>query len=183
LHERPRMPLHRRGGVAVGGLTVVLGCLLSGCTAAPAADPAPAPSLTQEQQDDQAFQDVLKRFVDLDANSLTDEDLKALLTGSVLKSEETGLQDARQRGQRTDGEELMSGFEVTDRGIDPQGAQYMTAQVCLDVSGMRLIDSNGADVTPERELRQSLQVKAVKSGDAMWRISDFVRNEGVHACD
>jgi FlaG/FlaF family flagellin (archaellin) len=185
LHERPRIPLRRRGGAVVGVLTAVLAtCLLEGCTSAPVKDPAPAPtpSLTQEQQDDEAFHDVMTRYVDLDANSLTDEDLKALLTGSVLKSEETGLQDARQKGQRTEGEELVSGFEVTDRGLDPQGAQYLTAQVCLDVSGMRLIDSNGADVTPEREVRQSLQVKAVKSGDALWRISDIVRNESVHAC-
>jgi hypothetical protein len=163
---------------------LVASLLLSGCGAAPAPEPAPAPapSLTQEQQDDEAFHDVFTRFVDLDANSLTDQDLAALLTGSVLKSEEAGLHKARQQGQRTDGQELASGFEVTDRGNDPQGAQYMTAQVCLDISGTRLIDSNGADVTPDRAVRQSLQVKAVKSDDALWRISDIVRNEDVHAC-
>nr|WP_228495115.1 hypothetical protein [Clavibacter sp. VKM Ac-2873] len=138
--------------------------------------------MTQEQRDDEAFHDVINRYIDLDANSLTDEDLAALLTGSVLKSEEAGLLKARQKGQRTDGQELVSGFEVTDRGIDPQGAQYMTAQVCLDVSGTRIIDSSGADVTPDRAVRQSLQVKAVKSDDALWRISDIVRNEDVHAC-
>jgi hypothetical protein len=188
LHERPRDLTIRRGwgAAAVCGVVLASSLLLVGCTAPPWSEPAPAPApsptLTQEQQDDEAFHDVMTRYVDLDANSLTDEDLKALLTGSVLKSEETGLQDARQKGQRTEGEELVSGFEVTDRGIDPQGAQYLTAQVCLDVSGMRLIDSNGADVTPEREVRQSLQVKAVKSGDALWRISDIVRNESVHAC-
>jgi hypothetical protein len=181
------MPLRRRGGAAATGAVVLISAsLLAGCTAPPsselAPDPAPSPTLTQEQQDDEAFRDVMTRYVDLDPNSLTDEDLAALLTGNVLKSEETGLRDARQNGQRTDGEELVSGFEVTDRGFDPQGAQYMTAQVCLDVSGTRIIDSNGADVTPERAVRQSLQVKAVKSEDALWRISDIVRNEGVHAC-
>ncbi|MBF4632094.1 hypothetical protein ITJ42_12805 [Clavibacter michiganensis subsp. phaseoli] len=160
--------------------------LLAGCTAAsdpaPTPAPAPAPSLTQEQQDDAAFRDVVTRYAALDANSLTVQDLEALLTGNVLQSEETGLRDAREKGQRTDGEELVSGFQVTDRGLDPQGAQYMTAQVCLDVSGTRIVDSTGADVTPERAARQSLQVKAVKSEDALWRISDIVRNDGVHAC-
>ncbi|MBP2458746.1 hypothetical protein ABID70_001306 [Clavibacter michiganensis] len=184
MHERPRIP-RRRGSAAAASLTVVVtSLLLTGCAtaSAPVPVPAPAPSLTQEQQDDQAFHDVITRYIDLDANSLTKEDLAALLTGSVLKSEEAGLNKARQKGQRTDGQELVSGFEVTDRGIDPQGAQYMTAQVCLDVSGTRILDSNGTDVTPDRAVRQSLQVKAVKSDDALWRISDIVRNEDVHAC-
>jgi hypothetical protein len=190
LHERPRIPLRPRirlrppGGAAASAAVLATTLLLAGCTAAsdPAPTPAPAPSLTQEQQDDAAFRDVVTQYAALDANSLTVQDLEALLTGNVLQSEETGLRDAREKGQRTDGEELVSGFQVTDRGLDPQGAQYMTAQVCLDVSGTRIVDSTGADVTPERAARQSLQVKAVKSEDALWRISDIVRNDGVHAC-
>ncbi|WP_316309394.1 hypothetical protein [Clavibacter michiganensis] len=183
MHDRLRIPLRRRGGVVAMSVAVLVSTqFLAACAASPAPAPAPAPSLTQEQQDDAAFHDVISRYIDLDANSLTDEDLAALLTGSVLKSEEAGLHKARQKGQRTDGQELVSGFEVTDRGIDPQGAQYMTAQVCLDISGTRIIDSNGADVTPDRAARQSLQVKAVRSDDALWRISDMVRNEDVHAC-
>jgi hypothetical protein len=190
LHERPRIPLRPRirlrppRGAAASAAVLATSLLLAGCTAAsdPAPTPAPAPSLTQEQQDDAAFRDVVTQYAALDANSLTVQDLEALLTGNVLQSEETGLRDAREKGQRTDGEELVSGFQVTDRGLDPQGAQYMTAQVCLDVSGTRIVDSTGADVTPERAARQSLQVKAVKSEDALWRISDIVRNDGVHAC-
>lgn len=163
---------------------VAVSLLLTGCAAEPAPEPtpAPAPSLTQDQQDDRAFHDVVTRYAGLDANSLTEDDLAALLTGNVLESEKSGLQDAREKGQRTDGEETVSGFQVTDRGLDPQGAQYMTAQVCLDVSGTRIIDATGRDVTPERESLLSLQVKAIKSEDALWRISDIVRNDSVHAC-
>jgi hypothetical protein len=181
---RPRIRLRPPRGAAASAAVLATTLLLAGCTAAsdPAPTPAPAPSLTQEQQDDAAFRDVVTQYAALDANSLTVQDLEALLTGNVLQSEETGLRDAREKGQRTDGEELVSGFQVTDRGLDPQGAQYMTAQVCLDVSGTRIVDSTGADVTPERAARQSLQVKAVKSEDALWRISDIVRNDGVHAC-
>jgi hypothetical protein len=185
LHERPRIPLRRRGGAAAASVAVlVASLLLSGCGAAPAPEPAPAPapSLTQEQQDDEAFHDVLTRYVDLDANTDTEDDLAQLLTGSVLAGEKSGLADERQKGVRTSGKDVMSGFQVTDRGLDPAGAEYMTAQVCLDVSGSRLIDSTGADITPVRDPRLSLQVKAIRSQDALWRISDIVRNEDVHAC-
>jgi hypothetical protein len=190
LHERPRIPLRPRirlrppGGAAASAAVLATTLLLAGCTAAsdPAPTPAPAPSLTQEQQDDAAFRDVFTRYVDLDANTDTEEDLAQLLTGSVLDGEKSGLADERRTGVQTRGKDVMSGFEVTDRGLDPAGAQYMTAQVCLDVSGRRLIDSTGADVTPVRDPRLSVQVKAVKSEDALWRISDIVRNEDVHAC-
>jgi hypothetical protein len=186
MHERPRIPLRRRGaGPVVGPLAVLTtSLLLAGCAGAPSREPAPAPSpsLTQQQQDDQAFHDVVTLYADLDANSLTEDDLTALLTGDVLESEKSGLRDAREKGQRTDGEELVAGFQVTDRGLDPRGAQYMTAQVCLDVSGTRIIDSAGSDITPDRATRQSLQVKAIRSVDGLWRISDIVRNDSVHAC-
>ncbi|WP_317229825.1 hypothetical protein [Clavibacter sp. MX14-G9D] len=170
--------------MATGSLVVlVAGSLLSGCAAPPPEPvPSPVPSLTQEQQDDAAFRDVMTRYVDLDANTDTEEDLAALLTGDVLDAEKAGLADARQSGIRTSGKDAMSGFEVTDRGLDPSGTQYMTAQLCLDQSGTRFVDSSGKDMTPERDPRLSLQVKVVKSEKDPWRVSDIVRNEDVHAC-
>jgi len=170
--------------MAAGPLVVLVSSsLLSGCAAPPPEPvPSPVPSLTQEQQDDAAFRDVMTRYVDLDANTASEDDLAQLLTGAVLDGERRGLLDARQAGEQTQGQEVASGFQVTDRGRDPQGAQYMTAQVCLDSSGTRLVDANGTDITPQRDARLSLQVKALVSDDGIWRISDIVRNEDVHAC-
>jgi hypothetical protein len=190
LHERPRdLPLRRRrrGGAAARALAVVIAIpALAGCVAAPpgapAPTPAPSPTLTQEQQDEEAFRDVVARYVDLDANTDTEDDLAQLLTGNVLEGEKSGLADARGRGISTSGKSVVSGFQVTDRGIDPEDAPYMTAQLCLDVSGTRFTDASGTDVTPQRDPRLSLQVKAVKSEQTFWRISDIVRNEDVHAC-
>ena len=190
MHERPRIPLRPRirlrppGGAAASAAVLATTLLLAGCTAAsdPAPTPAPAPSLTQEQQDDAAFRDVFERYVGLDANTDTEQDLADLLTGNVLDGEKSGLADERQSGERQVGKATTSGFEVTDRGKDPAGLQYMTAQACLDSSGARLLDRDGKDITPQRDTRLSLQVKAVRSEDAHWRISDIVRNEDVRAC-
>jgi hypothetical protein len=174
----------RRRAAAAASLTLLAAAAISGCATAPppAPEPVPTPSLTQEQQDDQAFEDVMTRYDALDPNTDTEADLETLLTGSVLEGERESLRKSRDAGETVEGLDTMSGFLVTDRGTDKQQAQYMTAQVCLDVSGTRIRDSAGTDVTPSRDPRLSLQVKAIRSDDGMWRISDIVRNEDVHAC-
>jgi hypothetical protein len=188
LHERPHdLTLRRRGGAAACALAVVIAIpVMAGCTAlapgAPAPTPAPSPSLTQEQQDDEAFRDLVNRYDAVDPNTSTDYDLTPLLTGSVLESERKSVKESRDSGETVEGLDTISGFTVTDRGIDSDHLQYMTAQVCLDVSGTRIRDAQGNDTTPDRDPRLSLQMKAVKASDGTWRISDIVRNEDVHAC-
>ncbi|MFT7711968.1 hypothetical protein ACMT9Y_13480 [Clavibacter tessellarius] len=139
--------------------------------------------MTQEQQDDAAFQDVFARYVNLSTTEETDEELSQLLTGDALQSEIASVRDISQKGESQEGKSRMSAFEVTSRGRDPQGVSYMVAQACLDVSGTRILDSGGRDVTPKRDDRLSLQMKAIKSEADSWRISDSLRNETVHACD
>ncbi|MFT2751787.1 hypothetical protein [Clavibacter sp. Sh2088] len=169
----------------VGGLTAVLvGCLLAGCTAQPAPDPAPdpTPALTQEQQDDQAFEGLFTRYVGIDLSTETEDELRPLLTGSALQGEVDSLKYSADHSQHVIGKATSRGFRVTDRGSDAQGTEYMTAQACLDVSGTRTLDANGKDVTPERDNALALQMKAVKTADGSWRISDSLRNEDTHAC-
>jgi hypothetical protein len=169
----------------VGALTVLfVGCLLSGCAAAPAPTPAPVPtpSLTQEQQDDQAFEDLFTRYVSIDLSTETEEDLSPLLTGSALQGELDSLKYSANNRQHVIGKATSRNFRVTDRGSDAQGTEYMTAQACLDISGTRTLDADGKDVTPERDDALALQMKAVRTADGSWRISDSVRNEDTHAC-
>jgi hypothetical protein len=113
----------------------------------------------------------------------TEEELRSVLTGSALSSDLESLQSDRQSGQRIVGRDTFRGFSVTDQGVDPSSGDYMVAKVCLDVSGTRILDAGGADITPQRDNLLSLQLKAVKVEGEGWRISDFVRNDGVHACD
>jgi hypothetical protein len=158
---------------------MALGCLLSGCTTPPAADPAPAPapSLTQDQQDDQAFRDLLSGFLALPFQGESTDDLRPFLTGDALSDEQREIEQYRSARQTVDGKDTFYGFRVTDRGTG-----YMVAQVCLDISGTRVLDADGKDVTPQRDPAVSLQLKAVE-GNGSWRISDLVPNDKVHACD
>lgn len=184
LHERPRIPSRRRGGAAALSLAVLASCqFLAGCGAAHAPDPAPAPapSLTQEQQDEAAFHDLFARYVNLDQSQETQDVLSGLLTGDALEGELSSVRDIQERGQHGEGKATGSAFEVTSHGSDSQG-DFMVAQACLDVSGIRILDQTGVDVTPSRDARLSLQMKAKKSSDGSWRISDSLRNEAVQAC-
>ncbi|WP_445337141.1 hypothetical protein [Clavibacter sp. CFBP 8614] len=139
--------------------------------------------MTQEQQDDAAFQDLFTRYSHLDPNTTSDEELTQLLTGDVLSSERKYISQARNSGETTDGLSTISAFEVTDRGVDAQKMEYLTAQLCLDVSGTRILDKDGKDITPSRDSRLSLQAKSIRAEDRTWRISNIVRNEDVHACE
>ncbi|WP_328706954.1 hypothetical protein [Clavibacter zhangzhiyongii] len=161
--------------------TVITGCSATPPTV-PAPTPAPSPSLTQEQQDTLAFERLYAGYVSLSFDSETEGDLQSFLTGDALDSDTADLRRSRQAGQRIVGKDTYSGFQVTDRGTDPKGTNYMTAQACLDVSGTRVLDASGQDATPARDDRLSLQMKAIRISGDSWRISDFVRNEDVHAC-
>lgn len=167
-------------------LAVLATChVLTGCapSSPPAPTPAPTPSLTQEEQDDAAFEEVYAGYNRLSLETESEEDLRAFLTGDALESDTNDLKESQRSGKRIVGKDTYSAFQVTDRGTDPQGATYMTAQTCLDVSGTRVLGASGEDVTPARDDRLSLQMKAIRLPDGTWRISDFVRNDDVHACD
>jgi hypothetical protein len=190
MHERLRCTRRtrpRRPVAAAGPLMLAVAAALSACTASPPLPPAPRPlpttSMTQEQQDDQAFQDVFVRYVNLDLGTEKEEDLAPLLTGTALQGELESLQYSIDRHQHVVGKPTASGFRITDRGTDPEGVPYMTAQACMDLSGTRTLDADGNDVTPSRDERLALQMKAVRIPDGTLRITDSLRNEETRACD
>jgi hypothetical protein len=163
------------------GSPVIMGVslLLVGCAAAPSADPAPAPtpSLTQEQQDDAALEAVLAGFLDLPFEGESADVLRPFLTGDALDDEVREIGEYQSAHQTVVGKDTYYGFHVTSRG-----AGYMVAQACLDVSGTRVVDAGGRDVTKTRSPVVSLQLKGVLGDDGSWRISDLVPNDEVKAC-
>ncbi|MDQ0743509.1 hypothetical protein QFZ62_000817 [Clavibacter sp. B3I6] len=139
--------------------------------------------MTQDQQDDQAFEVLFTTYVSIDLGTESANQLTPLLTGSALQGELDSIEYSTDHHQTVIGKAMARGFLVTDRGTDSQGTQYMTAQACLDISGTRTLDADGQDVTPARTDAVALQLKAVRIADGTWRISDSVRNEETHACD
>ncbi|MDO4129994.1 hypothetical protein [Clavibacter michiganensis] len=180
LNDRPRIPLRRRAGAVAASAAVVASChLLAGCapSTSPAPTPAPTPPLTQEQQDDQAFQAALSGFLDLPFQGETGDALRPFLTGDAFDDEVREIDEYQAAQQTVVGKDTYYGFRITSRGPG-----YAVAQACLDVSGTRVLDAGGRDVTTTRSPVVSLQLKGVVGDDGSWRISDLVPNDEVHAC-
>ncbi|MCJ1710715.1 hypothetical protein [Clavibacter phaseoli] len=153
--------------------------LLAGCAPTPTSEPtpAPAPSLTQEQEDDAALEAALAGFLDLPYQGESAELLRPFLTGDALDDEVREIGEYQAAQQTVVGKDTYYGFRVTSRGPG-----YLVAQVCLDVSGTRVLDAGGRDVTTTRNPVVSLQLKGVAGDDGSWRISDLVPNDEVKAC-
>ncbi|WP_258071849.1 hypothetical protein [Clavibacter michiganensis] len=167
-------------GTLSGSLALLLlSCVLSGCAApeAPTPQGPPTPALSQEQRDDEAFRDLLTGFLDLPFQGEAADDLHPFLTGTAYEDEMREVDRYQAAQQEVVGKDTYSGFSVTARGKD-----FMVAQACLDVSGTRIIDADGRDVTPSRSSTVSLQLKAVRGDDGAWAISDMVPNDAVLAC-
>jgi hypothetical protein len=169
--------------VASGVLLSAL--MLGGCTATPPeSSHGDLPSArSQDEQDSRTFRDLYARYVALPLDTVKDDDLTSLLTGDLLQEARAEIADSQSAGKHLVGEYTYSAFLVTDHGHDETGIGYMVAQACLDVSGTRIHDAAGEDVTPGRDPLLSMQMKAIQTSEAGWRISDALRNDEVRACD
>jgi hypothetical protein len=87
-----------------------------------------------------------------------------------------------ERGWRATGSSAFDSAELQQYIDDGDGNAEVAMYVCLDVSGLRIIDETGADVTPERDNRLPLEVRfvnsrastaLVQSGSDIWAGADF----------
>jgi hypothetical protein len=165
--------------MAAASGVLLTGLVLSGCTAAPP-DHVPvetASSPPGKDQDAAAFEDLLARYLEVPFNDESETALRTVLTGKAMEDELGDVSGYRDLGQSVAGKNRSYGFVVTSRG---QG--FMVAKACLDVSGTRVVDASGADITGERAATVSVQLKAIRVDDGSWRISDITNNDEVHAC-
>jgi hypothetical protein len=178
-----RMRLRTPTPVVVVSTGLLLTLVLGGCSSSASnTSPVPTATLSKAEQDARTVQEEYAAYVSLPLDTISEGDLTPLLTGDVLAESLTEIADAKQQGTHAIGTYRYSNFAVTDQGIDAAGNSYMVAQACLDVTGSRIKDSSGNDITPDRQPSVSMQLKAVTVDDGTWRISDVLRNDAVNAC-
>ena len=70
------------------------------------------------------------------------------VTPTRLKIEVKAFDKFAATGERLDGASVISHFELQEADQSPSGKVTLTTYACDDVSGSRLIDSSGSDITP-----------------------------------
>ena len=157
---------------AMLGSAGVLAVALSGCAGAPAPTPTPtvsasaAPIFASDEEAlaaaieaYEAYSRVLNKIAN--ENSGAADRIREVATASYSSDVEDLFADLTKRGLRIDGLTTVDSFKLVE-SAQVGGRAEVLLLVCSDVSGTRVINAEGRDVTPaERPARSALQVKFV----------------------
>ncbi len=137
-----------RFGIATAVLAVSVG--LAGCAPAPAPKPTPTALFASEAEAFKAAEQVYRDYVDaLNGRNTgeTDAHPERLLGGKALEFDIESVRSRQERGIRVNGDTLLRSFRGVDVKTEP-ASTVIHSDACVDVSGTRLVDSSGSDVTP-----------------------------------
>lgn len=147
-------------------------CLLGGLTACATAEPEPTPTppFSSEEEAFAAAEETYRAYVDAEnsdrATSTNARDADGYLTGEALTFELDGRQLLSDSGVAVQGTVVLVGFQGQEALLNPPIS--VTAVACIDVSGTRVIDEGGSDVTPsDRAPRQALDLQFVGSSKGL----------------
>lgn len=88
------------------------------------------------------------------------------LIGEALEADIDGVRDFDEQGLRLSGEGAVASFIGLEADLNAESAT-VTALACLQVTGIRLLDATGADVTPAERpdvVAQSVEFSAIDGG-------------------
>lgn len=145
-------------------MSVVLG----GCTPGPAPKPTLTPMFTSEADAFKAAEQVYRDYVDA-ANAAQNGDKSAspkkYLAGTAFDEDVQSDRDFEAAGLRITGQSTVKSFEAKE--YDGR-SQAVDAVACLDVSGSRVVNGAGQDVTPaNRAPFASIKVRLVPGRDSL----------------
>ena len=166
-----------RAGVAVVLVAAAIG--LAGCTPGPAPKPTPTPLFTSEADAFKAAEQVYRDYVDAgnaNRNGVPTPDSTDFLTGTALESSIESARELERQGLTLSGEIRVIWF--TGDEFEAKSSK-VTANACVDVSGTRVADASGTDVTPQgrpvsvplklqfdRSAKGTLVISSSASGDS-----------------
>jgi len=137
---------------------VLIVALLSACTESTRIPPAEPPSATQPlfASDEEALEAATAAYEEYLAASnlvtsspdLDIDPIEALVTSEYLANELMTLEVFSSGGLRTKGESRLRSSALQQFFEEETGAPIVVIYVCLDVSGVLVLDSTGVDVTP-----------------------------------
>ncbi|WP_431791217.1 hypothetical protein [Microbacterium paraoxydans] len=154
--------------------------LLSGCTPTPESTPTPSPAFTSEEEAFAAAEATFSEYIDalnrVDfSDPATFEGVFSRLSGQAAESTRRAFSQFHAEGVRTSGRTRFSWVSGVSADADSGGIQ---ARVCIDVSEVDVVDSDGASiVAPDRPALQPTVVTFAATANAASTISDLQNSE------
>lgn len=146
---------------------------LSACS--PSTDPTPEPTaaFASEEEAFAAAEEVYRAYNDASNGQAKTSDF---LTGSALRSDLETKRYLKENDLTLRGDSEIVSFSGVEARLE--SIAEIQAQVCLDVSDSRLLNTDGADITPaDREDRWRLNVTITGSADALTISTSSVAEE------
>lgn len=168
------LPRPARVAIAVSAAALALG--LSAC-APSSPEPSPTPPSTTDaaapifESDEEALQaavEAYERYVEVSSAIGADggenpERIEEVIDEAILEDALADFEEIRTRQVRTEGASTYDSVSFVQRSESDSRAT-VELRLCRDVNTLRIIDANGADVTPtDRAERVPTQVIAVSS--------------------
>ncbi|WP_127475387.1 hypothetical protein [Microbacterium sulfonylureivorans] len=170
-------------------IVAVLVASLAGCAAAPTEPSGPTPAFSSEAEAFAAAEETYRAYVDaLNQVDLSDpetfEDVYAWTTGEANADERKNFSQMHGDGWVVSGESRATVVEA--RSLGGTNERTLEIAVCLDVSDVELVDSEGQSVVDaDRPAVQSMLVTLASSPttSTTWVIASITGRDGAPRCD
>ncbi|MFJ4253858.1 hypothetical protein [Microbacterium sp. NPDC090003] len=151
----------------------VVAAALSGCALVPEPSPTPTAVFASEEEAFAAAEEVYRSYNEAGNQG---RDVTTFLVGRALEGELDTIRYLNQNKLTLDGPSEITSFKGTKVSGD-DATQTIHSSLCLDVSATRVLDVDGADVTPsDRAEKMKLEVTFSFVDDELL-ISDSVTSE------
>lgn len=146
---RGRMITRTRPVVAFALSLVALG-MLSGCAPQPEPEPTPTALFASEEEAFKAAEETYRAYTDAQNKDRAGDEVakpQRFLISKALEAQLSSDREFREQGIAVVGSTTVADFAGVEADISAGGTSVI-ANVCIDASELRAIDSEGADVAP-----------------------------------
>ena len=151
---------------AIGIVALAAGSLVA-CSPEPEPTPTPTAAFASEEEAFAAAEEVYRAYLEasaLRAAGDSEAEPQDFLTGTALDTDSSTQQTLDQQGLRIVGASSINEFVPVEADFDSAVAK-ISAEICVDISGSRVLNEQGSDVTPTKRPDRA-NVAVVFSGNS-----------------
>ncbi|MFK4851576.1 hypothetical protein ACI3KT_08075 [Microbacterium sp. ZW T6_19] len=154
------MTSHRTASHALAGIgaALLMVAVLSGCTPEPEPTPTPTAAFASEEEAFAAAEEVYEEYLAASAKRAAGDASSApesFLTGDALQADVDAQRTLKEQGISISGSSTIHQFSPVSADTSGRVAKVV-ADVCVDISASRVVDTSGTDVTPADRPDRSL---------------------------